>query len=288
MLARGCRMQQLAPGELLCREGAPGDSMFILHSGELEVFSSLQRAEVLFHRISTRGDHVGEQVLQEGIRLRSASVRAATPAIVVTLHRKLYQKALALDPTIGDVVAAQRKHQTRERQLSELSIMYRAMAGFDEEGFSEDIHIEAGVPVFEQGDSGETVYFILRGSARVLQVDEHGKTTLDVLLHPGQVFGELAVMKNTTRSATVLAEEALELISFRRERFLSAVAESPDLYQYMMALRRVYDIRDRRVLQFDGEFQDESAIVTVLQIDSTHQVVARLMVASQRYTACRH
>jgi CRP-like cAMP-binding protein len=81
----------------------------------------------------------------------------------------------------------------------------------------------AGEFVFKAGDSGETMYIITEGEVNV--VDGSG-TTLDTA-GPGSIVGELALIDDEPRSATVVAKTACRLVAVDRRRFEYMVQETP-------------------------------------------------------------
>ena len=77
---------------------------------------------------------------------------------------------------------------------------------------------DAGEQLVRQGDAGDVVYVIAEGS---VSVDQDGKVLRD--LGPDDVFGELALILDVPRTATVTATEPVVLRTLAREPFLAAV-----------------------------------------------------------------
>jgi CRP-like cAMP-binding protein len=75
----------------------------------------------------------------------------------------------------------------------------------------------AGAPVIREGERGETFYIIAEGKAEV-EISTEGRTTIRHL-GPGDVFGEIALLKDVPRTATVSAVEPLTVYSLTREDF---------------------------------------------------------------------
>lgn len=89
-------------------------------------------------------------------------------------------------------------------------------------------HFEPGQDVFRQGDLGDRLYIILSGKADVLRTGSQGERHL-ARLGPGQSFGEMALLQQTTRSATVRCVETMDVLSLPKREFTVLAAHLPDL-----------------------------------------------------------
>lgn len=76
----------------------------------------------------------------------------------------------------------------------------------------------------EEGKPGDSLYFILEGKADVLKGQQRVAT-----LGEGEVFGEMAVLTNEPRSATVMACTPMELYELKRTDFNAVLPSSPSL-----------------------------------------------------------
>jgi MFS family permease len=75
--------------------------------------------------------------------------------------------------------------------------------------------------IIVQGDKGGLFYLITEGRASV-SVDGRQIATLG----PGQYFGEIALLRDVPRTATVTAEEPMRLLTLERDEFLAAITGS--------------------------------------------------------------
>jgi CRP/FNR family transcriptional regulator, cyclic AMP receptor protein len=82
-------------GASLVKEGRPGESFFVILSGEAKVTVKGRRV----HR-AIPGDHFGEISLLDG-GPRTASVVSETPMTVLMIERSDFQKVLRNDPTLA-------------------------------------------------------------------------------------------------------------------------------------------------------------------------------------------
>jgi NADH dehydrogenase len=89
-------------------------------------------------------------------------------------------------------------------------------------------HFEPGEEIFRQGDLGDRVYIIANGKAEVVRA-EGGKEVVLAQLGAGQYFGEMALLKQATRNATVRCLEPLDVLSIPKGEFSALVSNLPDL-----------------------------------------------------------
>jgi CRP-like cAMP-binding protein len=82
--------------------------------------------------------------------------------------------------------------------------------------------IAAGTVIIREGDPGDTFYVIDAGTVEV----EHGETRL-CTHHEGSYFGEIALLHDIRRTATVRAIDRVSVLAIDSEEFLAAVNTYP-------------------------------------------------------------
>ena len=117
--------QQLAAGDMLLREGDPGDAMFIVVAGELEVTKRTGTSELPIARVGP-GAVQGEIAAIEG-RQRAASVRALTEVEVIRIPREALLALLESGP--GAALALLRTALERLRGLESFARQREKLAG---------------------------------------------------------------------------------------------------------------------------------------------------------------
>src|SRR5262249_35259733 len=96
-------------------------------------------------------------------------------------------------------------------------------------------HFEPGQEIFREGDLGDRVYIIVRGEADVLK-----DSRAIARLRAGECFGEMALLNETRRNATVPCATAMDALSLPKSEFTLLAANLPDLrssFQRMAGLR---------------------------------------------------
>ena len=116
----------------------------------------------------------------------------------------------------------------------------------------EHAHVAAGQEVFHQGDQADRFYVIDEGQVEVI-----GDGRLIRTMGPGDSFGEIALLRDTVRTATVRARTPLELHALESRHFVSAVGG------YRSSAREAETVAVDRLLTFTpvGESRRNTAAV---------------------------
>ena len=83
-------------------------------------------------------------------------------------------------------------------------------------------HFQAGATICVEGEPGDVMYVILDGEVEI-RVGGRFLTTIG----PGEIFGEMALIDSTARSATVVAKSDCRLAPVDEQRFLFLVQHAP-------------------------------------------------------------
>ena len=89
----------------------------------------------------------------------------------------------------------------------------------------EPVEYPFGTVIVREGEPGDAFFVLTAGTARVLKRGDHGEEVQLNVLHPGDSFGEMALLENTVRSATVRATGTVEALRLSGDVF-SALARS--------------------------------------------------------------
>ncbi len=101
-------VRQFGAGEMLMRQGEPGESMFIFRSGAAEVFVHAADGQPIHISNYARGDFAGEMALMTG-EPRTASVRALSDVEVIEMDRegftRLFKDRPAAAAAMSEIIA---------------------------------------------------------------------------------------------------------------------------------------------------------------------------------------
>ena len=92
---------------------------------------------------------------------------------------------------------------------------------------AEKYFIPAGELIFSEGDKADYIYFIYSGKVSVY-IEQFTKTVELCELESGQLFGEIGIINESNRSASVMAIEDCELLGIDTETFKRYSQQDPD------------------------------------------------------------
>ncbi|MCC2112906.1 MAG: cyclic nucleotide-binding domain-containing protein [Hyphomicrobiales bacterium] len=98
---------------------------------------------------------------------------------------------------------------------------------------SERVQFAPGEVLCKQGEIGDSAFIILSGNARVV-VSSNGSERTVARLGQEDVVGEIAILCDVPRTATVIAEDELTGLSVDKETFLKLLQEFPDMALQVM------------------------------------------------------
>jgi MFS family permease len=183
-------LQRTTPPEVLARVFGVAHSLFYATVGAGAIL-----APVLVHTI--------------GLRWTLVAVGALLPALSVATRVPLVR----LDDAAVDY--------GRQLELLRSMEIFSPLSQPVLEGLAarlEPVHVGAGDAIVEQGEHGDRLYLIATGEVEV-SVDGKAQATQG----PGDHFGEIALLRDVPRTATVTAKTGVDLYALERDDFLGAV-----------------------------------------------------------------
>jgi signal transduction histidine kinase len=96
-----------------------------------------------------------------------------------------------------------------------------------------ELTFEASSTVFEEGAPADVAYIVRQGRLAVVKRSSSGEGVLIGQCAEGEIVGEMALISNSPRSASVIAIEDTKLLVVTRERFRRLLIEDPDFSDYV-------------------------------------------------------
>jgi len=246
-------LRRLPAGALVIREGEPGNAFFFVASGQLRVFATDGLGR------QTELAQLGENAVFGEMALLSAQPRSASVSCLTEVDLlEVGRQALAqLADELGPVAEALHGF-TRERLLGNLmatSPLFRPFSRMQQRDLlrrftSHDV--SPGTVVIHEGEQGRGLFVVLSGELDVSRKTADGHTVPLGGLRTGDVFGEMAVLRNAPTTATVVAQRPATVLFLAREYVARIVAAVPEIKSYLEALAEHREIDNQLVLGEDA------------------------------------
>jgi CRP-like cAMP-binding protein len=216
LLCARMRAEQVAPGRTIIRQGDPGDRFYLIVRGHVEVLVRDERGVTEVVDQLDRGDYFGELALLHDAP-RNATCRATLPTELLSLSR------LDFDELVRGRFDL---HQKVDRSIARVQLL-RGIPLFAEldsrqiNRLAAQLEAEAYAPgeaLITQGEVGDAFYVIESGRVEI-SVAKEGEEKVINERGPGEYVGEIALLLNVPRTATVRAATAVQALALRRDDF---------------------------------------------------------------------
>jgi CRP-like cAMP-binding protein len=103
-----------------------------------------------------------------------------------------------------------------------------------------------GEIIFSEFELGDTFYLIQSGRVQLVKLVGDIERTLDIL-YPSEMFGEMAILENSPRSATVIALDEVKVLEFNSQNFEILLLGNPQIALKLLKMfcKRIYDSKRR-------------------------------------------
>merc|ERR1719160_1218179 len=196
----------LEPKTRVINQGDDGDFLFVIESGVLDCYIKKEDTEIL---VSTKeaGDAFGELALLYNCP-RAASVESRERCTLWQLDRETFNHIVK--------ESAQKKREKHEAFLKEVPLL-STMDAYSRSQIADALKTEEfkdGETIVKENEEGNKFYLLEDGEAVASKV---GAPVMDY--KAGMYFGELALLKNQPRAATVTSKGTCKVLSLDRGSF---------------------------------------------------------------------
>jgi cAMP-dependent protein kinase regulator len=198
--------------EIVIQQGDEGAEFFVVDSGELDVYVNDQ-----YIKTYVDGESFGELALIYGTP-RAATIKAKTDVRLWAIDRTTFRTIL-----MGQTINRRKLYEDFLRQVGIL----KTLNDYERLTIADALEPETwdnGDEIVTQGEQGNSFYIIVEGKVVVKKDDvEVAK------LKEGDYFGEMALMYNQPRAATVIAVHTVKTVRLDRRSFKLLLGPCEDI-----------------------------------------------------------
>jgi len=214
--------KKITHSQTLITEGEDGHELYVIETGRAECFKNIDGEEKMV-KVCEPGDAFGELALMYNAP-RAATVKTVGECTLWSLDR----------PTFSNIVL-QAMRAKRERWIAFIGsiTLFESMTQVEKDKLCDALRIEKhviGDYIIKQGDPGDKFYILESGECVALKVFSPGTEAKEVLHYKrGDYFGELAVLHNEPRAASVVAKTEVEVLCLDRKSFKALLGPLEDI-----------------------------------------------------------
>lgn len=105
-----------------------------------------------------------------------------------------------------------------------------------------------GRTIVAEGEPSQSLYILLSGRAKVQRSDSEGKEVILAVIGPREFFGEMSLIDDAPRSASVITIESSDFMAINKDSFKAVLVQSPDIsMQIMRGLVRRLREADKKI-----------------------------------------
>lgn len=227
---------RLRKGETLFRQGEPGEFLYLVFHGRLQVtITKKDGSEVVVAEVGP-GKPLGEiQFLSGGTR--TANVYALDDTELLKLSKTAFDRLTEQNPKILHQMAEIIRQRLRRDQLVTMlpnlcgpvdTVMLQ-----DIEDETEWLYLPQGKELFQQGEPGDSFFLVISGRLHATVQGKKGNERVVGEVRRGETVGEMAMFTGEKRSATVYATRNSELVKFSKQAFERIIALHPNIMMQM-------------------------------------------------------
>ncbi|KAL3690401.1 hypothetical protein R1sor_016710 [Riccia sorocarpa] len=207
-------------GDVIITQGESGDNFYIIEMGAAEAWISKPGSKRLEKvKQYSSGESFGELALLHNAP-RAATVKASTDCVLWAVDRSTF-RAIMMSTT-------QHKRETYENFLKDVPLL-KTLNNYERATIADVLEPEYFDPqqnIIVEGGKGDKFYLIEEGEA---EARTQGKVVMQY--KRGDYFGELALLNDAPRAATVTTLTRCKVVSVNRDLFKRLLGRLEDILQ---------------------------------------------------------
>ena len=224
-------LRELAPGDIVYREGDPADALLVVADGKVEVVKE-GPPRVRLAQLG-EGEFFGE------IGLVSDTPRQCTVCVLhdtqlLVMDRSAVGELIEQEPGFLKVLLRFLRYRLIA-PLLQTNPLFAPFSGEERRALARKfqfLELESGAVLIEEGKRAHGLFVLLSGAAEVIR----GEGDLLATLHPGDVFGEMSLLTQNPAVGTVRTTTKAFALEMPAERFTETIMINPQVLMYVSEL----------------------------------------------------
>lgn len=221
--------------DVIVQQGADLDTLFVIASGYVEV----SRQETIGKKIQTEilatlseGDPIGFDSLgffsKTGVRTATLTALSEVKAFKLDLND--FSRFLEKHPQLMSNLKSEADVIIHHHFIKQLTVFSKTSPELLQKVAMQAIEFEVPEETifFSEGDDADYCYFLLEGEAEVLAKNSAGFDTPVAILKTGDIFGELGLIVDAKRNATVKSKSRCRLLKIDSGSFHELVTDAAE------------------------------------------------------------
>ncbi|MDX8403377.1 MAG: cyclic nucleotide-binding domain-containing protein [Mariprofundaceae bacterium] len=234
-------LREVAAGDYIFKRGEEGDCLYLIGMGNVGMEAPLASGRKRIYSRLVEGDFFGEHAFMARSKHLDEAV-AETDTSILMIDRVTFdgwvKKYPAIQATVEDFY--------RKRVLARVLAITPVFDGVPPEArvaLADKFHLQSyksGEIIVTEGGSGDTFYLIRSGHVRI-STNGMGNQSEQIELGKmgeGSFFGEVSLLTDKPRTATVTADDNLELMELTRGDFNGIAADYPSVLKVVEAYQK--------------------------------------------------
>jgi len=200
-------------GDIIIQQGDKGDYFYVVDSGVCDISIKIGDKDPFVVKVVQDGDYFGELALMYGTP-RAATVKATSDVVkLYAIDRMTYRKIV-----MGQ---SQAKRELYENFLKKVPLL-SCMTSYERLTVADALQTKtflANSVIIKEGDKGDDFFILVDGECEVYKIINGEEKNLGFVLKPGAYFGELALLFDQPRAATIIAKKNAKTVYLDRKSF---------------------------------------------------------------------
>jgi HlyB family type I secretion system ABC transporter len=239
-------------GDVIVRQDDAADAFYILINGRARAVKIKPDGEEIPLGVLKPGDSFGEAALAEGGK-RAATVRCSTAVDVLRIDRNDFLQLVAQAPNLRHYIEMLGRNRAVQSFLYQFSNFGRlpgpALRSIIDHlapvGFAK------GNLIIQQGDAAGPMYVIEKGRARAFIGDGNGHERNVAFYREGDFFGELSILNNAARAASVEAFTDCQLLALEPQAVIELRNRFPEFDKLLAERLAIYQAQTEARIPLD-------------------------------------